>query len=390
MREAMKKINTFIIIVLVIALLINPVFGYAGMGVNNSGINISNITQNAENLDPANITESDQNIMLIQHLIEVDAARFEDQNRIYVRETIVFKNIGDMNFQGTLRTWVPDGTEAVKVGRAPMVMDGSVVPINAIQNGNIISWQDLIRINNQPFPMYTLEYVVPAQAEGSISKSIHYTKKFVFPTLINKVPSNVVIKVTKGKDEAVIIKDEKGSDVQSLGRPTDEENSVLYTFDTPQFKEIDIEFSKSALNLSQIAPYLIIGLLIVLVLAYPVIRKKSTKLQEIEGRIRNSLKKKPESEEKQGTYEKNSESEAPDQEDAEEEPEETEEEESATEDKDLSGKSKNELETEKNELISKLEKLEKDYASGDLIDEEYEELRNSYQAQLKKIERKIE
>ncbi len=389
MREAMKKINTFIIIVLVIALLTNPVFGYAGMGGNNSGVNMGNITQNEpENLDPANITESDLNIMLIQHLIEVDAARFEDQNRIYVRETIVFKNIGDMNFQGTLRTWVPDGSEAVKVGRAPMVMDGSVVPINAIQNGNIISWQDLIKINNQPFPMYTLEYVVPAQAEGSISKSRHYTKKFIFPTLITKVPSNVVVKVTKGKDESVIIKDEKGNNLQSSGRPTDEDNSVLYTFDAPQFKEIDIEFS-SALGLSQIAPYLIFGILIVIVLAYPVIRKKSTKLQEIEERIKNSLKREPEGEEEQETYEEGSKDEA-DQDDAEEEPEEIEEEYSTHEDKDLLGKSKDELETEKNELLSKLEKLEKDYASGDLIDEEYEELRNSYQKKLKKIERRIE
>lgn len=381
MREAMKKINTFIILILVIALLTNPVFGYAGMGGNNSGINMGNITQNAENLDPANTTESDQNIILIQHLIEVDAAKFEDQNRIYVRETIVFKNIGSMNFQGTLRTWVPDGSEAIKVGRAPMVMDGSVVPMNAVQNGNIVSWQDLIRIDNQPFPMYTLEYVLPGQTEGSISKSRHYIKKFVFPTLINKVPLNIVIKVTISKDETVIIKDEKGSNLQSSGRPTDDDNGVLYTFDAPQFKEIDIEFSKSAINLSQIAPYLIIGLLIVFVLAYPVIRKKSTKLQEIEGNIRNSLKREPESEEQQEVYQEEA---------AEEQPEELKEEESAPKDKDLPGKSKDELETEKNELLSKLEKLEKDYASGDLIDEEYEELRNSYQKQLKKIERKIE
>jgi Sec-independent protein translocase protein TatA len=273
-----------------------------------------------------------------------------------------------MNFQGTLRTWVPDGSEAIKVGRAPMVMGGSLVPMNAIQNGNIISWQDIIKINNQPFPMYAVEYVIPAEPEGSISKSRHYTKKFVFPTLINKVPLNIIIKVTKGIGETIIIKDEKGSNIQTSNSPLEDNNSVLYTFDTPQFKEINIEFSKSAIDITNIAPYLIIGLLIVLVLAYPVIRKKSPKLQEIEGKIKNSLKRETESEE---------------QEDREKEG-------SNPEDKDLSGKSKDKLETEKNELLSKLEKLEKDYASGDLIDEEYEELRNSYQVKLKKIERRIE
>lgn len=385
MREAMKKINIFIILVLVIALFAHPVFGYAGMVGNNSGLD--NITQNKPE-DLANITESDLNIIIIQHLIEVDAARFESQNRIYVRETIVFKNIGDMNFQGTLRTWVPDGSESIKVGRAPMVMDGNIVPLSAIQNGNIVSWQDIIKIDNQPFPMYTLEYVIPAEAEGSISKSRHYTKKFVFPTLITKVPLNVVIKVTKGKDESVIIKDEKGSNVQSSVRPADDDNSVLYALDAPQFTEINIEFSKSAIDIKQIAPYLIIGLLIILVLAYPVLRKKSQKLQEIEEKIRNSLRREPDREDEQETDDEDYEEGAADEDYPEEEPNETEEKENSPED--LSGKSNDELETEKNELLSKIEKLEKYYASGDMIDEEYEELRNSYQEQLKKIERRVE
>lgn len=376
----MKKINTFIIIVLLIALLTNPVFGYAGMVGNNTGANMGNITQiEEENIDPANTTQSDQNIILMQHLIEVDAAQFEEQNRIYVRETLLFKNIGDKHFSGSLRIWVPDGIEGIKVGKVAMMMGGSVNPINVIQNGNIISWQDIIMRNDPLPPMYAVEYVLPAQAEGSIIKSRHFSKKFVFPTLINKVPLSIIIKVTKSNGETVNIKDEKGNNIQSPGKPMDEDNSVLYSFETPQFKEINIEFSKSALDLSQIALYLIIGLLIVLVLSYPVIRKKSPKLQEIEEKIRNSLKREPESEEQQGT----------DEEVFEEEPEEDNEE-PHPEDEDLSGKTNDELETEKNELLSSLKKLEKDYASGDLIDEEYEELRNSFQEKLKKIERKIE
>jgi hypothetical protein len=384
----MKKINTFIIIVLLIALLTNPVFGYPGMGGNNSGLNMGNVTQNkSENIDLANTTQSDQDIELVTQLIEVDAARFEEQNRIYVRETMLFKNTGDKNFIGSLRTWVPDGIEAIQVGKAPMMMGGSVVPINIIQSGNIISWNDTIMRNDPLPPIYTVEYVVPAQAEGSVGESIYYTKKFVFPTWINKAPLNIIIKVTKGKDETVIINDEKGSNIESSGSPVEDNNSVLYNFQTPQFKEIKIEFSKSTIDNTNVLPYLIIGLLIVLVLAYPVIRKKSPKLQEIEGNIRNSLKREPESEHQKTDEEVK---ETSGNEAAEERQEEGKEEESTPEDKDLSGKSKDELEIEKNELISNLKKLEKDYASGDLIDEEYEELRNSYQKQLKKIERKIE
>ncbi|GFO97011.1 hypothetical protein ig2599ANME_1208 [groundwater metagenome] len=357
----MKKINTFIITVLLIALLTNPVFGYEGMAGNISLATTGNITQNDQNsIDLANTTQSDQNIILLRHLIEVDAVQFESQNRIYVRETLIFKNIGDKHFSGTLRTWVPDGIEGIKVGKVAMMMDSSGEPLNAIQNGNIISWQGNITLNDPLPPLYAVEYVLSAEPEGTLIKSRHYTKKFVFPTLINKVPLNIILRVTKGNDETVIIKDEKGSNIQSSGKPMDEDNSVLYNWETPQFKEIKIEFSKSAIDLSQMALYLIIGLLIVLVLAYPIIRKKSPKLQEMEEKIRNSLKREPESEEQQET------------------------------DEELYGKPKDELEAEKNELVSRLEKLEKDYASGDLIDEEYEELRNSYQEKLKKIERKIE
>ncbi|MDD1746093.1 MAG: hypothetical protein LUQ20_09890 [Candidatus Methanoperedens sp.] len=339
----MKKINTFIITVLLIALLTNPVFVFAGMGGNNSGAITGYITQNDQgNIGLANTTQSDQNIILVQHLIEVDAAKFEEQNRIYVRETQIFKNIGDMNFQGTLRTWVPDGLEGLNVGKVPMVMGGTVVPMNATQNGNIISWNDTIKANDPLPPLYALEYVLSAEPEGTLSKSKYYSKKLVYPTLINKVPLSFVLKVTKGSAETITLKDELGSSILSSGNPMDEDNSVLYTWETPQFKEIKIELSKSAIDLSQIGLYLIIGMLIVLVLAYPVIRKKSPKLMEFEEKIRNALKREPDSEEQQ------------------------------------------ENEEEKSELVAKLEELEKDYASGNLIDEEYEELKNSYQKKLKK------
>jgi hypothetical protein len=272
----------------------------------------------------------------------VDAAKFEEQNRIYVRETQIFKNIGDMNFQGTLRTWVPDGLEGLNVGKVPMVMGGTVVPMNATQNGNIISWNDTIKANDPLPPLYALEYVLSAEPEGTLSKSKYYSKKLVYPTLINKVPLSFVLKVTKGSAETITLKDELGSSILSSGNPMDEDNSVLYTWETPQFKEIKIELSKSAIDLSQIGLYLIIGMLIVIVLAYPVIRKKSPKLMEFEEKIRNALKREPDSEEQQ------------------------------------------ENEEEKSELVAKLEELEKDYASGNLIDEEYEELKNSYQKKLKK------
>lgn len=385
----MKKINRFLISLIMIALLTNPVLGYREFANNNSETITGDISNYQETFDVANATQSDQNIILIQQLIEVDAAQFEEQNRIYVRETLIFKNIGDKNFSGTLRTWVPDGLETlvpggleeqkVKVGKVAMMMGGSVIPINAIQKRNVISWNDSIKINDPLPPLYAVEYVLSAEPKGTFIKSKSYTKKLVYPTEVNKAPLSFVLKVTKGSGETITLKDELGSSISSSGKPMDEDNSILYTWETPQFKEINIELSKSAIDLSQIAIYLIIGLLIVLVLSYPVIRKKSPKLMEIEEKIRNSLKREPGSEEQQEAVE-----------DTPEEELEEEQEEPAPEDEDLPEKTKDELETEKSELVSKLDELEKDYASGNLIDEEYEELRNSYQEKLKKIKRQID
>ena len=342
----------------------NPVFGFPGMGENTSGATMGNLTQNGQEIiDPANTTQSDQNIVLVTHLIEIDAAQLEVKNQIFVRETLIFKNIGDKNFNGILRMWVPDGIEGLNVGKVAMVMGSSGEQLNAIQDGNIISWNDSIKINDPLPPLYAVEYVVSAEPAGTLSKSKFFLKKIVYPTLINKVPLSFLLKITKGSAETITLKDERGSIISAPGKSMEEDDSVLYSWETPQFKEINIELSKSAIDLSQIAIYLIIGLFIVLVLAYPVIRKKSPKLMEFEGRIRNSLKRG--SDEQQEHEEEVSEEEISEEQ--------------------LEGKAND---AEKTELAAKLEELETDYASGNLIDEEYEELRNSYQEQLKKIKRR--
>ena len=359
----MKKINQFIITVLLIALLTSPVFGYKEYATNNSGATTGIITQNGqENIDLANTTKSDQNIEISSHLIEVEADRPELQDKLYVHETIVFRNAGTKIFSGALKTWVPDGVLEIKVMKAQMMAETGGQSIVTEQNGNIISWQDYIEANN--VSMYVIEYLLSAEPKGSITKSKYYSKKLLYPTLINYqyFPTMgypvFILKVGKSKDSSITILDENRNKIIAQD-VSEEDSSIISRFSELQFKELNIELSKSVINLSQIAIYLIIGLLIVLVLSYPVIRKKSPELMEMEEKIKNSLKRETESEEEQETEDEISE-------------EEEEEEENA----------------EKSELAAKLEELEKDYASGNLIDEEYEELRNSYKEQLSKINRR--
>lgn len=375
----MKTLNKYVISIFLVIFLISTTYGFPGMGANKSTVQT----------DPNNFTQSDQDIRLLQHLIEIDTIQFESQNRLYIRETLTFKNTGTENFSGTLRTWVPDGAENISVGRTEMMADAVPMPLDIIQNGNIISWQDSIGVNGLP-PLYLVEYVVTENLSANL---ISYSKKLTYPTLINyKYGGNpslpaVIIKIRKPAGSSIKLLDENGGTI-STQDVSETDDSTLYKFSSPQFNEINIQVSKSvvtpagpAATPAGIAGYVILGLLIILALSYPVLRKKSERIQAIEGRIRTSFERKPE----EATEEP--------EEAVEEIPEtstESEEAEAEMDEAEFAGKTGAELENEKNELISRLDKVEKDYASGNLIDEEYEELSSSLRAKIERVNKRIE
>ncbi len=375
----MKKI-IYLILVFLIFLSLNTAFGFAGMARNNSSNEAAQLTDTIE---------SDRDIVLLQHLIEIDTVRFQAENRLYVKETLIFKNIGTKNFSGTLRTWVPDGIEGISVGKIAMVAGSGITPVQAVQNGNIVSWSAEMEINALP-PMFSVEYVQTAEPKGALSRGQTYSKKFTYPTLINyryqdrpDLPA-VVIKVTKLEDSTITFTDENGNKI-STQDVSEDGNSIISRFSSPAFKELTIEVSKSKVTASGIMGYVILGILILIVFSYPVLRKKSEKLQAFEEKLKNSLKREEESEEEPG---KEITEEVVEEEPGEEITEEAVEVEPG-EEEDISGKSKDELEIEKNRVLSKLDELEKDYSSGNLLDEEYEELKGTYKAKIKEIDKNL-
>ncbi len=368
----MKKSSYFIPIFLIL-LSISTAHGFAGMGVNNPNSTVSPLS------GLTNTTDSDQDIVLLQHLIEIDAVRFQAQNKLAIKETLIFKNIGAKNFSGTLRTWVPDNVENISIGKVAMTQDAFIEPVQVIQNGNIVSWSAAMGINSLP-PLFSVEYVQDAKPQGTVSKVQTYSKKLIFPTLINyrytdrpDLPA-VVIKVTKSVDSSITFLDENRNKL-STPDVSEDGNSIISRFSEPQFKELNIQISKSA-GASGIVVYVIIGIAILLIISYPVLRKKSEKLQAFEDKIKNSLKREPGTEEQPA-------------EETEEIAEEEQIEEVSEDDEDVSGKTNEGLEEEKNDLISKLNKLEKDYSAGDILDEEYEELKSSYKTRIGKINARL-
>jgi hypothetical protein len=253
-----------------------------------------------------------------------------------------------------------------------------------MQNGNIISWQDNIGVNGLP-PLYAVEYLV---TENPSTNSISYSKKLTYPTLINyKYGGNpslpaVILKIRKPAGSSIKLLDENGNTI-STQDVSEIDDSTLYKFSSLQFKEINIQISKPAATLAPagVAGYVILGLLILLALSYPVLRKKSERIQAFEGKIRTSFERKPEeaTEEPEEAVEETPETSAG-----------SEEAEAGTDEVEFAGKTGDELENKKNELISRLDKVEKDYASGSLIDEEYEELSSSLRAKIERINKRIE
>ncbi len=368
----MNKIKQYLISIFLIILLVNNAYGFAGMTANKS----------TAQPDLINSTESDQDIVLVQNLIEVDTVQLKSQNKLYVRETLIFSNGGTRNFSGFLRTWVQDGAEGIRVGKIQMTMGAMPEPIVWKQNGNIISWQDFLKSNDRLPPLYIVEYVLPVEPKGTFSKTKQYSKMFLYPTLITKKPNSIVLKITPDKEESAAIKDDKGNSIASSGNPREEDNSIIYGWETPQFNEMNIAISSSTVTPSGIAGYVILGLLIILIFSYPVIRKKNEKIRALEEKIMTSLKRKETVEETAGETGGEVVDETTE---LSPEPVET-----VGEDTEFEGKTREELEALKDETLSKLSELNKEYESGNLLDEEYEELKKSNQEKIDKITRRIE
>ncbi len=373
----MKKIKQYMISMFLIILLINTAYGFPGMTGNISG-NISTTQP-----DLFNSTESEQDIVLVQHLIVIDAVQLQSENKLFISETLAFKNVGTKNFNGSLRTWVPDGAEGFRVAKTEMVMGATPTPIQLIQNGNIISWNDFIKTNDTA-TLYLVEYLLPAENTGMVTKSKYFSKKLIYPTLINYkyVPIKglplFILKLTVPKDNSIALFDENGNKItpQETGEV---DNSIIDRWsEPPQFKEITVEVSSSTATPSGIASYVVLGLLIILVFSYPFIRRKNEKIRQFEEKIRNSLKRKE-------TVDETVEETGGEAAGKTTTPEPVE-----TEDTDFEGKTKDELEVMKDETLSKLSELNKEYESGNMLDEEFEELKKSYQERIDKITRRIE
>jgi len=368
----MNIIKKYLISIFLIVFLINTACGYGYMASNNTTIaqnmTIPQNTSIEKPQDLKNATESDQDIIMAQHLIEYDAVQLQSENKLFIRETLIFRNIGVKDYYGPLRTWLPDGSEKIKVSKSEMMTGGGLIPIDFDKNGNIISWKQYVEQNSKLPLLYAVEYSV-AMEPGASSITGIFSKKLAYPTLLNyryiekpDLPA-LVVKITKPPESSIKLFDENRNEL----KPSEaDETGEIIRFSSPQFKELNIEISKSsaipAVKQDYVV-YVVIGILILLVLLYPYISGKLKKGEANKTpKVTSSSYAGKAKEERSGSG-KNT----------------------VRPEEELKGTNDTENDPFRKELGLKLKELETKYKSGDLLDEEYEDEKNAIKNKLRSM-----
>lgn len=395
-RNSVLFISAFVIPALLFSL--STASAYPDMAINGS-----NSTSTPEVTTPS----YGANVVIIQHLIEVDQVTYPGYFRVV--ETIIYKNLGTENYSGPVYTYVQDGAFNIAVSRQVMATGGGKTTIEAIQVGeNVVGWNDIILSGPGMAPMYQIEYMVPTEPTGKTTESVTFTKKLKYPTNVNYIympitgMRSLVVKLVKSDGMKTTVLDNDGSKINA-DFFEESGNLETYYWDQPLFVEISFELSKSNMVGSDTTLYLLILLVIIVVIGYPVLRGKSPAIKELEEKLGNVLPKKQDDEiyleEEEFEDDEEIEDDLEFDDDEYRVDEEIEEDMEAEEDEvkgetsrqpslemnDIEALSLNELRTVKQAIFNVLHKLDEDYVSGIISEDEYNDIRNNYREKAKDI-----
>jgi len=208
-RNSVLFISVFVILALLFSL--STASAYP-----DNAINGSNSTST-----PEVVTSSyGANVVIIQHLIEVDQVTYPGYFRVV--ETIIYKNLGTENYSGPVYTYVQDGAFNIAVSRQEMAADGGKNTIEAFQvSENVVGWNDIILSGTGMAPMYKIEYMVPAEPTGKTTGSVTFTKKLKYPTDVNYIympitgMRSLVIKLEKSDGMKTTVLDNYGGKINA-------------------------------------------------------------------------------------------------------------------------------------------------------------------------------
>ncbi len=395
-RNSVLFISAFVILALLFSF--STASAYPNMSINGN---------NSTSTPEVTTSSYGANVVIIRHLIEVDQVTYAGYFR--VAETIIYKNLGTENYSGPLYTYVQDGAFNVAVTKQVMAADGGGNPIEAFQvSENVVGWNDIILSGPGMPPMYQIEYMVPAELTGKTTESVTFTKKLKYPTNVNYIYMPItgmpalIVKLEKSDGMKTTVLDNDGSKINA-DFFEESGNSETYNWFQPLFVEISFELSKSNMVGSDITLYLLILLVIIVVIGYSVLRGKSPAIKGLEDKLGSVLPKKQDEEiyleEEEFEDDEDIEDDLESDDDEYEGDEEIEEDLEAEEDEveeetsrqpspgmnDIEALSLDELKTTKQAIFKVLLKLDEDYVSGIISEDEHNDIRDNYMERAKDI-----
>lgn len=331
-------------------------YAYAHLASDNSTGNSTGMMGNTS--ISSNVVE----IIIVQHLIEVDHLKNEDY--LTVSETIIFRNVGTQNYTGPIYTWLQDDAFNLVVTKNTMAMDSQGIAITSFQvDDNIIGWDDSIQSSMGMPSMYHLEYMVPVDPDMEKDGSIDFIKKITVPATVNYkyVPMTgmyaLVINTIQLENTGIMITDGEGVEIEP-DLVEEANNLKKYNWVSPSFDQICIEISESKSGGSSTILYAGIILVIIGVVGYFLLKRNGQKEEKVKHEGEDAAQYNNEEE--------------------------------VLTERNIENYSLNELKTAKKAVSRVLRELDDDFSSSIISEDEYDTIRSNYKKKAVDITKRIE
>lgn len=312
----MKKI---VLILLSLMLIIAPVMAFPGMGTNNT-TDQPTMDGMTSPMGGQSVPEGHE-IVAIQHVVEFTQEGKGSESTMQVREAIAMRNLDNEPYAGQMRAWVPSDAEVMAVVDVRMHETKQGTMMDYQRSGNDLTWNVTDPLGLDNVTMVIVQYRVPF---GTYEKHLKY-------------PTGTLYLRSRTQDVTI----QPGGEFTQTESTTEQGQTVqTWEWQNPRKSSFTVRMSVEQSPASYL-PYVGVGLIVVGLVAYPLLRQRLPAIREFESRILPS--KDPES-----------------------------------------------LKAEKEAILDVLAELEDDYEAGHLDEEEYEALRERYQQKAKDIMKKID
>ena len=191
------------------------------------------------------------------------------------RETVVFKNNGDVNHTDDLCVAIPENAEVMHVSKmGHQIMNASSIQVQYEHKGETLCWNATIAPGSMA--MYSITYTVPITEPDEFVKNLD-------PAVMHYPIASFRLNASTGGG-SIKLTDENGVAIKQ-DPVEDRAGGALYVWaNGVPFKELHVKTSQpQPSNMDKWIVYGIIAVLILAALSYPIIHVRNNKMREKEG-----------------------------------------------------------------------------------------------------------